>query len=759
MRGCTLFRHRQSHPALVCSARAYGRSGGFSLIEQALVLPVLLLLILGALDINDALQSYTALKEGTRAALRCQYTVDGRCVSASVQPPSRLFNWYDLQCTSHHVFNSVDHSATVSRLEYPTYTYSMSARILDQVHFSIPRVRYFQRQPFWAAQGDVAFALLAAEGPYLAGSNPREPQIVFPQPQSHNRQYPRQPAVSVFSDRIASPHNRRIVVAEFEVPPPPASDNSGCFSARPFNHDPDGPEAPLQPNFSQPCPQREIAHSTRIAIHVKGIRNVSSGSSGHLLLRTRRQLPDGSWEDPVERGGQSLSQGTGEANFYPRGVPVARMDPQIRYQEDTSPPQIRDEWRLPEATQIEVQYNQRYRVIVYMDSENGSGTINWRSTGVDVYTPQWVPVQTLSFPCDQPLPADMQGCSMNALQVPPTLPIFNVRQSVPEQKSYPQAAVALGDCQDRFNNGIPQPPPLPEPGFEITQSDCSTQGSGPCPAIAESLPGGNPNYGVSDPVDAQGRITSSQAAEAICPASSLHSGATQPYWTEADQPLPDSLRTLIWAREDCLTGFSMPAAYQIYPKLLAPVLVSSVFAPLNFSYSPEHSPQRLKEQDARFNCDEIRLYQYQLDDSLPPQLEHDCLFRGNHDDLGSCSEDRLAADAAQFHGADSHNWIETHSRAVARITQPQPPADICTPFHVNYHPEGRTLITPEPLPEGLTPPGCQSPGRTCPCDAVFAGLSSPHSPGPQFDQAAAAQQGYEAVQAAMPRSRTDCSGN
>ncbi|NBW39490.1 pilus assembly protein [bacterium] len=67
---------------------------GYSLLEVALSLPILLVLMIGAYDANTAFHGYTALREGVESANRCTWTTEGGCTTFSTSEPSPpYFNW------------------------------------------------------------------------------------------------------------------------------------------------------------------------------------------------------------------------------------------------------------------------------------------------------------------------------------------------------------------------------------------------------------------------------------------------------------------------------------------------------------------------------------------------------------------------------------------------------------------------------------------------------------------------------------------
>ena len=113
---------------------------GYSLLEQAAVLPIVLGLILGAIDVNSTLQSYSGLKQAVNSALRCVYTVDGQCVTPSADARTRFFDYYLTTYDSTTFYPEHDYAAVAKHLRAPIEELrNFNAQILGQVSFQVPR--------------------------------------------------------------------------------------------------------------------------------------------------------------------------------------------------------------------------------------------------------------------------------------------------------------------------------------------------------------------------------------------------------------------------------------------------------------------------------------------------------------------------------------------------------------------------------------------------------------------------------------------
>jgi len=129
---------------------------GYALFEQALIIPVLFVLVLGAVDIHSALQSYTALQEGVRTSLRCVYTVDGNCLEIEHSSAQALYDVSLIQPgdddqTYGYQYHYGGNEKFIQR---PVYTVNnFRANVLDSVFFDQQRSSHFGERSWSPATG------------------------------------------------------------------------------------------------------------------------------------------------------------------------------------------------------------------------------------------------------------------------------------------------------------------------------------------------------------------------------------------------------------------------------------------------------------------------------------------------------------------------------------------------------------------------------------------------------------------------------
>ncbi|MCB0319472.1 MAG: pilus assembly protein [Bdellovibrionales bacterium] len=68
-------------------------SHGYSLLDFAITLPVLLIILFGAIDLNTGIQAYSALQSGVQSAVRCTTTTDGDCLQTATVDRTPYYNW------------------------------------------------------------------------------------------------------------------------------------------------------------------------------------------------------------------------------------------------------------------------------------------------------------------------------------------------------------------------------------------------------------------------------------------------------------------------------------------------------------------------------------------------------------------------------------------------------------------------------------------------------------------------------------------
>lgn len=77
--------------------RTFNHLKGFSILEQAIAIPVIVFFALGAVDITNYFKAKSALQEGVKKTLRCLTPLDGEC---NVYTPPQTVPAYNIYTSS-----------------------------------------------------------------------------------------------------------------------------------------------------------------------------------------------------------------------------------------------------------------------------------------------------------------------------------------------------------------------------------------------------------------------------------------------------------------------------------------------------------------------------------------------------------------------------------------------------------------------------------------------------------------------------------
>lgn len=735
---------------------------GFSILEHAMVLPVLLLIIAGAVDITTLMQGYSAIQEGVQTSLRCVYTVDGKCVQSSPDTRPRLYNYYLVNRQQEYLVDLFNLSGTASWIDRPTYNYSnFTATVLDTVEFDQPTANLSVVRNYYPAQRTANYTVRAATAPYVTG-DPRSPTLSFrgnvlPTP-APSGTYPVTSTVSLSGVTLLSDGangNPDVLTGAFAFTTPP---------------EPVGPVFASQnqeQSLSQPHLPRwngEItANTISIALHITGTKaGTSVGSVGAVELDLFRRLPDGSWHHVKNLGGQQLGKAPGEdngANFVIRGVPSTHIgDVSPSYSELSSYP-------------MDLRYNTRYRVQFRL--HHTSGTVGWEGGQARIYSPLHIPHTNEAVHCSNALTpcAAPEACVTDAPAhiLAPGIAINTA--AAPVQNDPP---VSIANCSTGLQ-------PLQQllaqqnmtfcPGEFSVQADsgsCAPQVlQQACPVISASN-GGAPNFGVPEIPGGDGKIHGSAAASSICPPplNSLAGPAQSPRWTvqTAAVPLqhvvPGGNGSFDYSKSSCSDTVQWPVGSMLanYPHL-SYTETRSGSVPL---YTGTQSPAALlADPNSAYHCQDFSLGQLVVDVTpvnRTPQNQNS-LFFGEHVLPGCGWEQALHQEALQYQlmPAQAYFAANTPQASGGKLRQIAVP-DVCVdpnPEIVWSDPLGQTLVPGGPYVEGVIPTTCQTSGSSC--AAEFAGFGAGQNATTNYDFTYASQHfGFSEVQAQYPRARWNC---
>ena len=712
------------------------QEAGISVLEQAAILPIILILIFGAVDINTALQSYAALREGVRMSLRCTYAVAGDCIETSPDERPRLYNVSEVISDSVVYGKEFDYNGDGYWLDLPIYNFSAgSATVLNNIHYNVEVFNTTAVKPLYNSTGEINFDLRKSTFPFITGASALSPSFRYFRNQSESYASILNQSLSV-SGSTTSSTPQRIGAHTFRIDSPLV--NSHCFRS---TSEDQGNSVIHSPNFGARCETTRVG----IVIHVSGSpTGTSAGADGAVLMRL---VQDGTVTD---LGGRAISDPNGSGNFVPRGVHARNR---VKESFWTAYPEF------GMYKDVIIDYNKNAKLVFHLKSNDGS-TVAWNGGSVRIFAAKYAPVTNHPVNCsNQLLNSECEtdsNCNVTAL--PPDLNVSAVNCN--SVHSY-QPFQAMGCIEDEAHAMQDLSAILIDQfGSDDTLSDYAIQQAASCgiqprtiscAEIGQTGQGGSqPNYGVPQLADSNGHITSSPQANAICPPES--GNTSNIYWTEHSQSIPN-FPEFNWTREDCSItapqGSELPGYLNYFPKLaLGPGTITDHQA----LDAGDADPRVLKNEDPRYSCSEIPLSSNHFSEENY-DLPSTSLFKGIHADLGCGWEDSLYTDALN-NGLEPNAFFEAERNYAGEEVLPGIPTDTCITYRIGYD-EPDTLIDHGIFEAGSFPSVCDN-GN---CQFEFVGFGEGSSGGTEFDfELAAEYYGFNEIKASYPRARWNCAG-
>ncbi|MCO6432570.1 MAG: pilus assembly protein, partial [Deltaproteobacteria bacterium] len=397
------------------------RDFGYSLLEQAAALPLVLVLIFGLIDATSIIQGYNAVRQGVTASLRCLYPTDGECTSASADTRDPLYKVTRITRDSHPFGSEVDYRGNASWFSVNRYIYdSASVSYIGSASFDRPRPQFEARQELTEnPTGYVPYAIQLYSSPYVSGT---QSNIRFgTRGQNGNRQdYPAEAMRSIAITALANGSTNRVFPTsdvgvriaqseEITLPSPffratsPKNiyvDNLPCFESSTK----DGVEPENSPaDFTKRCD----TSGANVILWVTGnIGDNRSGAKGAVLMELEMYDEKAKeWRLARQLGGRLLEMKAGSNDdFVPRGMAPKRVrgdldcassnihndnDPVDLYHR-VDPDLIASSPCEPARHHnIRLKWGTRYRLAFRLQSHDG-GTVTWKGERAVVALPHYI---------------------------------------------------------------------------------------------------------------------------------------------------------------------------------------------------------------------------------------------------------------------------------------------------------------------------------------------------------------------------------
>ena len=716
---------------------------GLSLLETAVILPVVLAFIFGSIDVTNYFRSYNAVREGVNSSLRCLYPTDAGCVAVA-SPQTVTVNDQFVPPVYSKFY---DYDGQEKKLFLPDYTYGgISARTLESVNYSVDSHQYISGKPAYDSFGYAK--VISVEYPSI--KNPDETHLTPRQAIVGNEGIKINDATetAVNGERLAcndiADEEKLYKEVTFTIPALPkamASDPdlaniSGCNGRRGMD----------TISSRSTCTADVTRKYARLFFKLNGtFESDSLANGGHLNLFIHYQDEQGHWRPAAfiddnltqrksELGGQDFNNDS--SNFYPRGFLTSEVD----YNDS-------DGEGLKSYNGAEVNFEPHGRIYIPWGSNvklsltlrpplkaiNGTcssgGHVGWKMKGskfivgkptieseqVDCRNPSTLTqCRDKSIVCKQ----DNKKISNPFIKAVSDKQVFDIDCSPQPTTMTDQVSFGCQDSLAANNSKL-----LEHVGF--SSSDFKDYISAVNPAI--SCPNTRvincpTNFGVTDPAtqnpDGTFTIKNSAEAEQVCPTTDAIPGSQQ--WSEKitninySSPITKKSADCSFNPNDPLPADQLPAEARPYKKLILPTAAktgttqmdTAATDPAALKNQPQYSCAFVTTENRSFSED---AHQQFNDAEWQKLLASD--FYGPHHQLGCSATETLKAEA---------KTIGLNDKSYFAITKQQPTGtdeyqvsmnsvDRCTQVRVDQTLAAtnlRSKVAGGPFDQGVIPPEC-----------------------------------------------------
>lgn len=774
---------------------------GITSLETAVVIPVLLAVTLGAVDVARVIQAHQTLRDAAKVANRCIYPTDAACVAAA--PSLSVTNMFQYELVSNtRETPRMDYSGTASWLSAPEMLFNnFQARVLSDVRFdgqfatNSYVIQSVPPPPSYAAIGSgsylemqhvgvpwVRFANDATLTPTFytdAGQSSSLTPVVDVTPNLHLTSNMTGPWQTIWSSDgqpgAWRPYRLSQIVDANNVFTCVKGDSMAGFGNR---------RSCAEPGLASPSSNPQ---SSRIAFDIRGS---GSGGNANFTVRVYMWNPN-STETRIQNLNGRKYDGPTNLALLPRGFPADRI---INSQVLTNHGYLDD---VANNGFIEVPWGWHFEVQGDVDGVNAHMDIE----RLRIFAPSFA-LRQVSGSCGcggSQLSATSPGTALQPTQCPTIFtdcasntiapgvlgsgvqPILysgansmassvtssTVGYQPPPQYTLPVIGGANGcfasfeEAQARRNQTITSAG-LSNVAFQAnvnlapSQSSCSgvnVQQQGVIAACAT-------NFGVAETANPQtGRITNSASAASQCPpsASNLIS-ATNVSWGETVANIDHAPVSFTPSTCAALTpDWSADAVLAQYPKFIAPA--GSVAA--RHPVLTEHANPQVLKDSVQFSCGQFEVESREFDDS---EEFAQSLFNGTHSNLG-CNWEAVLRNEAEFGpNVPAASRLKGYEFFVAASAEKgwdyQKTSDLTCAACSSCRFSTSRVTVPGLFVAGSSPAACSGlPGGTWCESRAYAVTTAGQNGGVTVNETEAARIAFDELKATIPSAKRDCSGS
>ncbi len=736
-------------PKISVNFRLLSRCQGIVVLEYAVIAMIGLPMLLLLLDVANVLRVKTSLQESVKRTLRCLTPLEADCLDNTGETPIPLYE--------------VEVQRATNRWPLPEYLYSVNteglfgtkhqfdnpiARVLDRVSYDRKEVEYLISEKKERLKVNLDYYLKTATLPYVDtgtySATTLNPRFLYRKSLASN--YPRETLdISNVIGTVrnltqdGTPFNKLIGSISFTVP---AVTQLPCFNSRSLdlvttNH---------ESNFKQECNLEQVP----TVLYITGkfpVDPQAEGSRGRVKLDLRGkglkingQVSNFKEFNLGARAFTYDSKSITEANFVPRGAPLANISSINNFQE----------FKLYQN--INLQAGETYTLDFYLQRTNEVATrTGWQGQKLKLFYGQQHRVREEHY-CEQKNVL-IQGSGANSIKTCQYLEVRN--QSFPENYLYNTHIENYSEIRSLGCMGVEEQP-LKCVGCTINinlNNSCTKTAkvTKPCPS----------NFGTKlDP-----NTTSFSEAEKICPVGDPQKVPnTRQVYLERDLMLPNL--TLNYEQQSCSDSLTpragdFPEAMRNYKKLTWKKGAVSVGKQID---TQGIKPSKFKLDNSKINCSafQVKNKSYDFNKSTGTSIARSLsssLLIGAHSELvtGCNWEDSVEDEARDKLKLTEFDFVDV-DRELARYNYVnEKPGLSCYGYLPQKNIEVGALNLPEkmgPFTKDQIPSICQD--EDINCEIKLVGFQGQGNNDFKWDESLAEKKGYEALKAAYAGAKNNC---
>ena len=509
---------------------------GFTLLEQSLIFPIIIVMICGTIDIATIIRGKLAVHVASEEALRCAVTIDGDCSSSiSNAKQSKIYSVYKTNSRPKFLVNSYHYELQPAEVLTQDYKFiNYKAIVLNSIYTQEKNFSYSYLEKNSTTLGTFQFLSLKSR-PYV---NINFPQIEKNQVSNQLIQNndPRlfsavysfkdnsvggkniNPVINLNINKNITTNDKKNLSVVFKIPKPDfiknLSSDTPCIieSIQDLKNSSILKSGLVPPSLNQsltPCSKKyselnqlnnDYLNFVGSVIHLEGY---SDGLTSVDTPYTGKVTLNASWNDrTIDLGGRIFSQQKTQtlASLVPRGANPKLVDKLIA---KIYPLEIMDHKNIFLPYDTDITFN------IKLESPSNQ-QVTWTASNLKVYTDQFE-LGEISTPCINDINSSNLETNKCLTKIDPDQLLKLKSINVSKSNSNELTALGCFNSKDTAFNKLISLHPFDSDNYEIKISE---QNSCDVKYYKNSCPS---NYGIEENLKLDNKVTESKVASISCP--------------------------------------------------------------------------------------------------------------------------------------------------------------------------------------------------------------------------------------------------